>query len=228
MQKAIEHLLQNPAIRQANYAPLATRPGRPTGFPALDEILPGGGWPTGSLTEILVDRQGIGELSLLMPALAAASGEQRWLAWVSPPHIPYGPALAAKGIDLSRVLLIHARPGPDTLWAVEQALASGTCSSVLTWLDEDLDSRMLRRLQLAAESGKSSGFLFRPPDHVNLPSPAALRLGIEITSHGLIIKVLKCRGRSGAAMMLDVDHDLVEPAFSNLGAGYRQTRQLQH
>ncbi len=228
MQKAIEHLLQNPAIRQANFAPLGIRPGRSTGFAALDEVLPGAGWPIGSLTEILVDRQGIGELSLLMPALAAASEEQRWIAWVSPPHIPYGPALAAKGVDLARILLIHARPGPDTLWAVEQALASGTCSSVLSWLDDELDNRMLRRLQLAAESGQSTGFLFRPSDHVNLPSPAALRLGIETTSHGLVVKVLKCRGRSGATMMLDVDHDLVEPVFSHLGAGRGQTRQLQH
>ena len=48
-------------------APVAARV--PTGFPALDQLL-GGGWPTGTLTELLVSGQGSGELGLLSPALA--------------------------------------------------------------------------------------------------------------------------------------------------------------
>ena len=43
----------------------------PTGFAALDRYLPGGGWPLGPLIEVFVERYGVGELSLLMPALAA-------------------------------------------------------------------------------------------------------------------------------------------------------------
>lgn len=42
----------------------------PTGFAELDRYLPGGGWPRDALTEIVPERYGIGELSLLMPALA--------------------------------------------------------------------------------------------------------------------------------------------------------------
>ncbi len=41
-----------------------------SGHPELDAELPGGGWPRGNLTEFLVDRGGLGELSLLLPALA--------------------------------------------------------------------------------------------------------------------------------------------------------------
>ena len=41
------------------------------GFAALDRYLPGGGWPLGPLIEVFVERYGVGELSLLMPALAA-------------------------------------------------------------------------------------------------------------------------------------------------------------
>ncbi|HZM34775.1 MAG TPA: hypothetical protein VFC18_09790, partial [Burkholderiales bacterium] len=37
----------------------------PTGFPALDAELPGGGWPTAALTEILCGKRAIGELGLL-------------------------------------------------------------------------------------------------------------------------------------------------------------------
>ena len=48
-----------------------------TGFDVLDRHLPGGGWPATGLTEILTEHYGIGELSLLMPALArlAARGK---------------------------------------------------------------------------------------------------------------------------------------------------------
>ena len=54
--------------------------GTPTGFPVLDRQLPGGGWPVDGIAELLYDHQGIGELRLLVPALAYLSREQaRWL-----------------------------------------------------------------------------------------------------------------------------------------------------
>ena len=49
----------------------------PSGHPELDAELPGGGWPRGNLTEFLVDRGGLGELSLLLPALGAIVGRRR-------------------------------------------------------------------------------------------------------------------------------------------------------
>jgi cell division inhibitor SulA/protein ImuA len=170
----------------------------------------------------------VGELSLLIPTLAVLSSGDRWLAWVSPPHIPYGPALAARGVALSRVLLVHARPGQDKLWAVEQMLAAGTCRVVLAWLDDAVDARSLRRLQLAAEAGKSTGFLFRPGALGALPTPAALRLGLQPTEAGLEVKVLKCRGRSGTAVVLDVADALAEPQFPLLAARSARPRLQRH
>lgn len=229
MQKAVEDLLRNPAIRYAGKAAFVTPSGLSTGFADLDRAIPGQGWPAASLTEILVEQEGVGELSLLMPALAMLSKEHRWIAWIAPPHIPYGPALAAHGIDISRVLLVHARPGRDSWWALEQALSSGTCSAVLAWPGNDaLDGRKLRRLQLAAESGKTSGFLFRSGASLREPSTAALRVGLESTSEGLRVRVLKCRGRSGATVLLDADDALVEPVFPHLATRYSRPRQLRH
>ena len=45
----------------------------PSGYPELDAELPGGGWPRGGLSEFLVERSSVGELSLLLPALACLS-----------------------------------------------------------------------------------------------------------------------------------------------------------
>lgn len=87
----------------------------PTGWPALDGVLPGNGWPVGALTEVLIDVSGRGELSLLLPALARltdAYRENAWVAWVAPPHVPYAPALAAAGVRLERMLVIDAAQRP--------------------------------------------------------------------------------------------------------------------
>jgi len=178
-----------------------------TGFAALDEQLPGGGWPRGALTEILLTRVGVGALRLLMPALAALSRQERWLNWVAPPYLPYAPALAAAGVQLSRILLVHPDARQDGLWAVEQSLRSGTCSAVLAWPVID-DTGTLRRLQLAAEAGDSAGFLFRPGHMAQRPSPAALRLQLDSDARGrLSVRILKRRGAHRTTpLLLDPDH----------------------
>jgi hypothetical protein len=153
----------------------------PSGFPGLDALLPGGGLPRGALTEIVIPREGIGELSLLMPALARATEDERWLVFVAPPHVPYAPALARAGVNLARVLIVHPRNAQEGLWAVEQALRAGTASVVLAWLAH-ADPKALRRLQLAAEAGESLGILFRSIRSIEEASPAALRLRLEPAS----------------------------------------------
>lgn len=168
-------------------------PALPTGFTQLDALFPGGGWPRGALTEILLPRPGVGAVSLVLPALARLSQERRWLAWVAPPHLPYAPALSAAGIDLSRSLMIHPRADADGLWAVEQALRSGTCGAVLAWPATG-DMRALRRLQLAAEAGQSWGVLFRSEKMADQASPAAVRLHIKPETDGVSLSVLKRRG----------------------------------
>jgi hypothetical protein len=166
----------------------------PSGFAELDALLPGGGWPQGALTEIMMPRQGIGALRLLMPTLARLSQGDRWICWVAPPYIPYAPALANAGIDLSRILLVHPRGQQDGLWAVEQSLRSGNCAAVLAWPTLD-DKAILRRLQLAAESGDALGVLFRPRHFVQRPSAAALRIELAPEIDGsLSVSILKRRG----------------------------------
>lgn len=186
--------------------------GLPTGIPDLETILPGG-WPRGALTEILIPDEGIGELGLVMPALAWLSRSKRWLAWVAPPHIPYAPALVSAGVDLSRVMVVRPRASADGLWAVEQTLRAGTCGAVMAWLTS-ADTTVMRRLQLAAEVGNSWGVLFRPLSMAGQSSPAALRLKLEPTSRGLAVHVLKRRGGWAAGpVYIEKDHALAGSVF---------------
>lgn len=193
---SLPQLLQRADIWRGGDAPVVA--GVSSGFVALDALLPGGGFPLGALTEILTPRFGVGELRMLLPALARLSRE-RWITFVAPPHIPYAPALVRAGIDLSHVLVVHARSHSDMLWSVEQALRAGTCGAVLAWPGfasgkRDLNFKWLRRLQLAAEAGNAMGVMFMPMRAVASVSPAALRLAVEPQADGVSVRILKRRG----------------------------------
>ena len=199
---SLDELLRHPALwRARELGEAAGRPGLPTGFAALDRCLPGGGWPSRGLVEILADHTGIGELSLLLPALArlCCDGyEAGWLAWISPPHPPYAPALAACGIDVGRILVVRAPPAE---WAMEQALRSGACSAVLGWA-ACRDRQSLRRLQLAAEQSDCLAVLFRRLRDVSEPSPAVLRIALASGRDGLEVRILKSRGGRAVSVRL--------------------------
>jgi protein ImuA len=203
MDTALDMLLQHPGIWRGNQLAQAGADALPTGFAELDEQLPGGGWPRGALTEILLEREGIGELQLLLPALAHVSEQSGWLAWVAPPHVPYAPALRAAGIKLKQLLVAQPRSEADAWWTVEQALRSGSCSAVLAWLRK-ADEKRMRRLQLGAESGHALGILFRSANAALERSTATLRLRLEATKSGLAVHILKRRGgHLGKPVMVD-------------------------
>jgi hypothetical protein len=189
----LESVMHHPGIWRGNQRAQTAAEALPTGFAALDELLPGGGWPRGALTELLIARQGIGELRLLMPALADLSEADGWLAWVAPPYVPYAAALAAVGIDLKRLVVAKPPSEADAWWTAEQALRSGACGALLAWL-RAADERRMRRMQLAAETGHTWGVLFRHARAAQERSPAALRLLLEPAAEGLAVHILKRRG----------------------------------
>jgi cell division inhibitor SulA/protein ImuA len=165
----------------------------PSGHAELDTELPGGGWPRGNLTEILVDRHGVGEMSLLLPALARLSADGGWLALVAPPCLPHAPAWAAAGVVLERLVVVRA--GKQVGWCVEQLLACGGFSGVLAWPEAGIDARALRRLQVAAEGRPVFACLWRPTIAFRAPSPAPLRVALAADEGNLSVRIVKRRGR---------------------------------
>jgi cell division inhibitor SulA/protein ImuA len=191
----LARLLEHPAIWRGRSAARAEV--LPTGYAAFDACLPGGGWPRTGLIEILVSRFGVGELYLLFPALAALTCRPaaRWCVWVAPPLEPYAPALNAHGATLERMLVVRPRGrASELLWAFEQTLGSGASDITLAWAARSPRARVLRRLQLAAERGKTLGVLFRPQRAAQESSAAVLRLAVEPKPGGARITLLKSRG----------------------------------
>jgi hypothetical protein len=189
------------------------RPAWSTGRRALDARLPGGGWPTASLVEVLMDASGLGEIQLFLPALVQSQrkrdGDAPWIVWIAPPHEPFAPALAQQGIELSRFIIVRPPSAMEALWAAEQALSSGVCAAVLLWL-KGTDDRWLRRLKLAAEEGGALGVLFRPERHRFESSPAVLRLLLSQGEREPRLSLLKVQG--GRPGPIEPEPSVFEPS----------------
>ena len=169
-----------------------------SGFAALDSELPGGGWPAQGITEVLADETGIGELALLTPAFARLTSAGKRAVWISAPHIPYAPALAAAGVDLANLLLAQPSGRREALWAAEQALRAGSCHGLAAWLPK-VRYAELQRLALAAQASRAVAFVFRPLAARAESSPACVRLALEATGAALAVHILKRRGSPLAA-----------------------------
>lgn len=200
-EERLRQLLNHPHIWKQGNDKSGRSQALQTGFEGLDEFL-GGGWPASAVTELLLAAQGIGELRLLMPALRSLQvtgtrGQRRQqLCWVNPPYIPYAPALARHGLDLSRLLVVRPESSADALWAMKESLHSHSCAAVLGWFDR-IDRQSVRRLQVAAEAAACWAVLLRPARFAREDSAAPLRILISVTSGGLQLEVV--RNRYGAA-----------------------------
>jgi len=162
-----------------------------SGHPVLANQLPGGGWPTGELTELLVSQPGIGELQLLAPAMSAVA--KRGVMLVQPPHPPQALAFAALGIAPSQLTWVRPSKTADALWATEQILKSNSAGCVLFWAAHCRNDS-LRRLHIAAQSSETLFFLLRPLQSAQDSSPAPLRLSLRPAASGIEIGVVKRRG----------------------------------
>ena len=162
-----------------------------TGHAALSAQLPGGGWPTGSLVDLLIQQPGIGELRLLRPALAEVA--KRRIVLLQPPHPPQALALAALGLPPSQLVWLRATRTNDALWAAEQVLRSGSCGALLFWANH-VRGESLRRLHLAAQCGETLFFMMRPLAAAQDSSPAPLRLSLRPAAGGLDVGFVKRRG----------------------------------
>ncbi len=153
--QAIAALTRFPGVWRGGELERVVHPTVPTGHVALDRELPGGGWPMGTLSEVLHAGVGIGEVGFLAGAIARACDSNRLVAWINAPHLPYAPALAQSGIPLDRCLVVRPSSSEDALWSAEQALKSGACGAVLLWL-QGIKNQYAWPFTFAARPTKSS------------------------------------------------------------------------
>ena len=145
------------------------------GAEAVDRLLPAGGLRPGMLVEWL-GASGAATLGLLGAREACREGGV--LVVVDRARTFYPPAAEGWGIDLERLIVVYPQTARDELWAAVQALRSPVVAALWTCIDR-LDGRAFRRLQLAAETGRTLGVLVRPVGARGQPTWAGVRLEVE-------------------------------------------------
>jgi len=149
----------------------------PTGLPGLDAAL-GGGVPAGALTEIVSAGEGLGAVSMALRIAASAAGGERPIFLIDPVGEFYPPAVIRMGVSLDRLIIVRPRGAKEAAWAMEQALRCRSVGAVVGWFGLS-DASAVRRLQLAAESGRHVGLLVHDESHGAAARFAMLRLRVE-------------------------------------------------
>jgi hypothetical protein len=152
---------------------------------------------------------GDGAGSLALAAARQACHTGRALVVVDRQRTFSPPAAAGWQIDVTRVVVVRPVSAADQLWAVDQALRSPGVGAVWVRLPP-LDTRDFRRLQLAAEEGRSLGVLLRPASVRGWPAWSDVQWLVEPQpareSWRLRVELLRCRGGAGGrAAILELD-----------------------
>ncbi|WP_312458964.1 translesion DNA synthesis-associated protein ImuA [Comamonas sp.] len=171
-------------------APMA---GIPTGWDALDAELPGKGWPSQCLTEVLQPQAGTLEWRLTGRGLQQCPAHKPVIA-LGPPLPPHASGLAQSGLAPGQLVWIHSSRPQDQLWALEQLLKANAAAALLAWLPQ-VQPEQIRRLQISAQQFEGPVFVFRPESSQHQASAAPLRLLVRSSQPwSLQLQLLKRRG----------------------------------
>lgn len=216
-----EDLLQiHPSLWRAHQLGSASQHSKsiPSGFSDLDQQLPGGGWPSSNLIELLLKHYGIGELRFLIPALRALAMARKQLVFMNPPFLPLPNVLEQFGIPAECVVLIETAKPENRLWAIEKLIQSDSCGALLIWLPKEsfLQPHQLRRLQYQAHKSRGLSFVFRPLEAQQQPSPASLRLTLTAHSPNVLkVRLIKRRGPvMDSTLLLNLPINSLSPSLS--------------
>ena len=182
------------------------------GIGGLEQALPEGRLPAGSLVELMSAAEGAGAWTLAMVMARHACGECKVLVIADPARRFYPPAAARLGIDLRRTIVIRPRDKRYTLAAVTQSLRCAAVGAVIGGFDS-LPAFDFRRLQLAAELSGALGLLLRPAAALRVPSFATARLSVTPVASAnakrrIRVDIVRVRGgKSGQSLLLEVDHE---------------------
>ena len=158
--KIISQLQQDILLLQG-YKP-ADRSAVDIGLGFIREAFPNGSFPLGAVHEFLsVGAEDIaattGFIAGLLSPLMGSGGTS---LWISSTRKLFPPALKSFGIQPDRFIFIDLQKEKHITWAMEEALKCSALTAVIGEMKE-INFTASRRLQLAVEQSKVTGFILR-------------------------------------------------------------------
>lgn len=132
------------------------------GLGPMNAAFPGGTFPVGAIHEFISPTEACAAAAngFLVNLLGTLMKNEGICLWISVGHKLFPSALKFFGVEPHRVIFIDVRREKDALWVMEQGLKCTALAAVVAEIRE-VSFAESRRLQLAVETSKVTGFLHR-------------------------------------------------------------------
>ncbi len=142
-------------------APLVSKT-KNAGLGPLEAAFPNGVFPAGAIHEMLcptlVHKAASG--GLLAGLIASLMDQGGACIWIATSRKLFPPSLKAFKLDPTQFIFVDVQQEKDVLWAMEEALKCEGLAAVVAEVKE-VNFAQSRRLQLAVENSRVTGFLLR-------------------------------------------------------------------
>lgn len=161
-QPAIKAKLEQEILLLQGFKPLTADPARAIDIGPIATAFPYQQFPTGGIHEFLIndpsdDACTIGFIAGILAHLMRQGGA---VIWITRHKKLFPPAFKQFGIEPDRLILIDLRQEKEALWVMEEALQYPGLAAVVGELNQ-IDLTASRRLQLAVEKSRVTGFILR-------------------------------------------------------------------
>lgn len=161
-QKDIISRLQKDILLWQGFTPPLGCKTKGIGLGPLESAFPNGVFPTGTIHEMLCPtyEHAAATGGLIAGLLTRLMQQGGVCLWVSIHRQLFPAALASYDVEPHRVIFIDVQHEKDLLWVMEEALKCEGLAAVIAEVRE-ISFAQSRRLQLAVENSKVTGFLLR-------------------------------------------------------------------
>lgn len=160
--KDIISQLQKDILLWQGFTPPQAGKAKGIGLGALESAFPNGVFPIGTIHEMVcpTPEQAAATGGLVGGLIASLMQQGGACIWISLSRKLFPPSLMGFNTEPHRVIFIDLQREKDVLWAMEEALKCDGLAAVIAEV-RDISFAQSRRLQLAVESSKVTGFLLR-------------------------------------------------------------------
>jgi len=159
--QSIINQLRKEILLLEGFKPLAADVNRISGLRAIEAAFPNETFPTGTIHEfVAAGEQSSACLGFMSALLASLMQENGICLWISTSRALFPISLLSLGVAPDRIIFIDVEREREVLWATEEALKCEGLTAVVSELRE-VNFAQSRRLQLATEKSKVTGFILR-------------------------------------------------------------------